>query len=46
MAQKPKLLSLPMLPKVHQTHPEVGKALEAILQYINKNVTPVQGNRV
>lgn len=45
MAQKPKLLTVPTLSKIHITHPEVGKALQEIIRYINANLTPRQGNR-
>lgn len=45
MAQKPQKLTLPQLPNIHQTHPHIGKALQDIVNYINKNVTPVQGNK-
>lgn len=45
MAAKPKLLEIPSLPKIHQTHPEVGQAIKIMVEYINKNVTPIQGNR-
>lgn len=41
----PKQLDLPNLAGIKQTHPEIGKALDRILQYIRKNVTPKQGTR-
>jgi len=46
MAVKPRNLDLPTLNKIHLQNPEIGKALQKILEYINKNVTPVQGNKV
>jgi hypothetical protein len=42
----PQKLVLPQLADVHLTSPPVGKALQTIQEYINTNVTPVQGNRV
>ena len=45
MAVKPKNLSVSTLPKIHVKHPEVGKALDEIIRYINRNVTPKQGNK-
>jgi len=41
----PKQIDLPNLAGIKQTHPEIGKALDSIVQYIRKNVTPKQGNR-
>ena len=35
-----------MLAKIHKEHPEVGKALQIIMEYIRKNVVPIQGNKV
>ena len=46
MAAKPKQITLPMLPKIHVQHPDVGRALDLIVQYLRKNLPPVQGNRV
>lgn len=47
MAQsKPKLLSIPQLADIHQNHPPTGKAIQAILEYLNKNLVPLQGNAV
>lgn len=43
---KPKKLQIETLPKIHLTDPHIGKAIKQIVDYINKNVTPVQGNRV
>ncbi|MBU6231680.1 hypothetical protein KGP36_03345 [Patescibacteria group bacterium] len=43
---KPQKLSIPQLADIHLNHPPTGKAIQAILEYINANVTPVQGNRV
>lgn len=45
-AAKPKQLDVPQLAAIKKTHPEIGKAIDAIIEYIRKNVTPVQGNRV
>ena len=42
----PQLLSIPQIAAIHQFHPETGKALQTILEYINKNLIPKQGNRV
>jgi hypothetical protein len=33
------------LPKIHIKHPEIGKALKEIIEYINRSVTPKQGNK-
>lgn len=46
MAVKPKQITIPSLPKIHQQHPEIGKALDIIVQYLRKNLPPVQGNKV
>ena len=46
MAVKPKLLQIPSLPKIHEQHPEVGQAIKIIVEYLNKNLTPRQGNKV
>lgn len=45
MAVKPRNLSVSTLPKIHQMHPEVGKALKEIIEYINRNLAPKQGNK-
>lgn len=42
----PKLLSIPELAGIHVSHPPIGKAIQAILDYVNKNVTPPQGNKI
>jgi hypothetical protein len=39
-------LSIPQLTTIHVSHPEIGRALQAILDYINLNVTPAPGNKV
>ena len=46
MSTKPKQIDIPNLGGIKQTHPEIGKALERLLEYIRKNVSPKQGNRV
>lgn len=46
MPSTPKPLSIPQLTAIHQKNPEIGKAIQTILEYINKNVTPKQGNKV
>lgn len=43
---QPQLLNLPSLPAIHLKDPEVGKALQIIVDYINENVIPAQGTRV
>lgn len=43
---KPQKLAIPQLTGIHQSHPEVGKAIQTIMEYINLNVNPVQGNKV
>ena len=43
---KPQLLSLTSMGKIRKDNPEIAKNLDAILDYINKNVTPIQGNKV
>lgn len=45
MAVKPKNLTVSTLAKIHVLHPEVGKALKEIIEYINRNVAPKQGNK-
>lgn len=42
----PQNLSLPQLTKIHISHPEIGKALQTIVEYVNQNVTPVPGTKV
>lgn len=41
-----KLLDIPQLAEIHLNHPPTGKAIQAILEYINRNVAPVEGNIV
>lgn len=43
---KPKLFVIHELGGIHQSHPPIGKALQAIVDYINRNVQPVQGTKV
>jgi hypothetical protein len=43
---KPQVLTLPHLASIHAEHPAIGKTLQQILEYINKNVVPIQGNLV
>lgn len=38
-----KLLQLSSLPKIHLSDPHIGKALQDIVDYINKNVAPKKG---
>lgn len=45
MAGKPKLLQIPSLPKIHAQHPEVGQAIKIIVEYLNQNLSPKQGNK-
>ena len=45
MSTKPKQIDIPNLGGIKQTHPEIGKAFEQLLNYIRKNVVPIQGNR-
>jgi hypothetical protein len=42
----PKKLSIPQIADIHTSNPSTGKALEVIADYINKTVTPPQGNRI
>jgi len=42
----PQQLSIPQLAEIHLNHPPTGKAIQAILEYINKNLPPIQGNKV
>ena len=42
----PSLLSIPQVAKIHVTDPSTGKALQTIIEYINKTVTPPQGNKI
>lgn len=43
---QPQLLSVSTLAKIHTTHPEIGRGLQEIIEYINKNVTPPQGTKI
>lgn len=43
---KPSQLSIPQIADIHLNHPPTGKALDTIIEYINKNLPPVQGNKV
>lgn len=43
---KPQLLSIPQLASIHHNHPETGKAIQTIMEYINRNVVPIQGDKV
>jgi len=43
---KPQLLSIPQIDEIHLAHPPTGKAIQTIVDYINRNVNPVQGNKV
>lgn len=45
MAVKPRNLQISTLPKIHKMHPEIGKALREMIDYINRNLTPKQGNK-
>ncbi len=42
----PQKLDIPQLGDIHITHPPIGKALAAIVEYVNRNVTPVPGTKV
>ncbi len=42
----PKLLSVPQIAVIHTSHPEIGKAIKTIVDYINKNVPPPQGTKI
>ena len=44
--QAPGLLSLSTLAKVHTSHPEIGRSLQEIVDYINQNITPPQGTKI
>lgn len=41
-----KQLDLPMLAKIHRDYPDIGKALELIVDHIRKNVVPLKGTKV
>jgi hypothetical protein len=43
---KPKLLNISQIPKIHVSHPEIGKAIQSVVDYVNKSIVPVQGNRI
>lgn len=43
---QPELLNIPTLASIHLKDPDVGKALQTIVDYINANVTPPQGNKI
>lgn len=43
---KSPLLSLSSIASISKTHPIIAKALQQIVDHINKNVTPKQGTKV
>jgi hypothetical protein len=40
------LLHVEQMQSIRTNHPPTADALEKIIDYINKNVAPVQGNKV
>ena len=44
--EKPALLSIPQIAQIHLNHPPTGKAIQDIVDYINKTVTPPQGTKI
>ena len=44
--EKPQLLQIPQLADIHHNHPPTGKAIQQIVDYINRNINPIQGNKV
>lgn len=42
---QPSLLNISGLAGIHQSHPEIGKALQQIQEFLNTNVTPTQGTK-
>lgn len=44
--EAPGLLSIPQLAEIHLNHAPTGKALQTIIDYINKTVTPPTGTRI
>lgn len=44
--EQPSLLALSTLAKIHTSHPEIGRGLQEIVDYINKTVTPPQGTKI
>jgi hypothetical protein len=43
---KPQLLNVSQLAQIHLFHPATGKAIQDIVDYINKTVAPPQGNKI
>lgn len=43
---KPQLLSIPQLNAIRANHPPTADAIRTILEYLNANLSPVQGNKV
>jgi hypothetical protein len=43
---KPKLLSVPQIAQIHIFHAPTGKAIQAIVDYVNKTVVPATGTRI
>ena len=44
--EQPSLLSVPQQADIHLNHSPTGKAIDTIVEYINKTVTPPQGTRI
>jgi hypothetical protein len=42
----PQLLNLPEIAGIQTTHPPIANALKKIVNYINSNVSPVQGTKI
>jgi hypothetical protein len=42
----PQKLVVPQQTDIHLNNPATGKAIQTIVNYVNQNVTPVQGNKV
>lgn len=43
---QPQILSVPQLAEIHLNHPATGKAIQTIIDYINKTVSPVTGTKI
>lgn len=43
---QPQILSVPQLAEIHLNNPATGKAIQTIIDYINKTVSPVTGTKI
>lgn len=43
---KPQLLAVPQIAQIHLNDPATGKAVQTIVEYVNKNLPAAPGTRV